>query len=318
MTSLRVAVTGSRGQIVRSLLEKGAERGVEVIAVGRPALDLADTRTVHAAIASAGAQVVVNAAGFTNTEDAEVQPGLADAINARGAGAVAASARALGIPVIHLSSAYVFDGRKASPYLETDAVNPLNAYGHSKLAGEQAVAAEQPDHVILRSSLVYGPFSRNFLTVMLKLAANADEVRVVEDQFGSPSAAFDVANGILTVAQNLVVSPRDRKRYGVFHIGSSSTTVWADLAAAIFEASAEQGGPHARVVRIASCDYNSRVERPVNSSLDCAKIDAVHAVRLPPWRDSLPESIARALQQRPTVTAFSRAEADRVVRGLGS
>jgi dTDP-4-dehydrorhamnose reductase len=298
MQNLRIAVSGTQGQLVRSLIEKGPQQGVEVVAVGRPVLDLADPRTIHGAIAAAGAQVIVSAAAYTNTEEAEVDPDLAETINARGAGALAECARKLAIPIIHMSTAYVFDGRKPTPYRETDPVAPLNAYGRTKLRGEYAVAEAQPEHVILRTSLVYSPFSRNFLTVLLKLATQAAEVRVVADQFGNPTAASDLAEGVLTVARNLVSGRIGQERYGIFHMCGKAGAIWADFAAAIFAISAEHGGPGARVVKITSAEYPSRVKRPANSSLDCSKIAAIHGVRLRAWQDSLPECILRILQNK--------------------
>lgn len=298
MPNLRIAVSGTQGQLVKSLVERGSQQGVEIVAIGRPALDLADPRTIHAAIASAGAQVVVNAAAYTNTEEAETEPDVAESINVRGACALAECARELGIPIVHMSTAYVFDGRKPTRYRESDSVAPLNAYGRTKLESERAVAAAHPEHVILRTSLVYGPFGRNFLTVMLKLATQATDVRVVADQFGNPTAAADLAEGVLTVARNLISGRVDRERYGIFHMCGDAETTWADFAAAIFAISAEHGGPSARVVRITSAEYSSRVERPTNSSLDCSKIAAIHGIRLRPWQDSLEESILTILQKR--------------------
>jgi dTDP-4-dehydrorhamnose reductase len=208
---------------------------------------------------------------------------------------LAARASALGIPMIQLSTDYVFDGTKPDPYVEGDAISPLNAYGRSKANGEQAVAAAHPRHVILRTSWVYSPFNRNFVRTMLELARKQSEVRVVMDQIGNPTAAADIAGGILTVARNLVEG-RGEERYGTFHMTADGTASWADFATAVFAASAERRGPVARVVPITSAEYSTPSRRPANSRLDCAKIARVHGVSLPHWRSSLGPCVGRILE----------------------
>jgi dTDP-4-dehydrorhamnose reductase len=286
MHPFRVVVTGSRGQVARSLLEIGAAEGADIVAVGRPLLDLTDPRTVEVAIAAARPHVVVSAAAYTDTEKAEIEPSLAETINVAGAAAVAQSARKLGIPIIHLSTAYVFDGRKSEPFNESDPIAPLNAYGWTKAQGELAVAAAHPDHVILRASLVFGPFGRNFLTVMLALAEQRREIPVVADQLVNPTSTHDLGRGILRVARKLV-SGTAKDPYGTFHLAGAAAATPADLAAAIFSASAARGGPSARAVAIPSSQYVTRLKRPLNSSLDSTKIANVHGVALPPWQSSL-------------------------------
>ena len=286
MHPFRVVVTGSRGQVARSLLQIGAADGADVVAVGRPLLDLTDPRTVDAAIAAARPQVLVSAAAYTDTEKAEIEPELAEAVNVAGAAAVAQSARKLGIPIIHLSTAYVFDGAKSAPFRESDPIAPLNTYGWTKARGELAVAAAHPDHVILRASLVFGPFGRNFLTVMLALAKQRREIPVVSDQLVNPTSTHDLGRGILRVARNLIGGTA-ADPYGTVHLAGAAATTPAEFAAAIFAASAARGGPSARVVAIPSSQYVTRLQRPLNSSLDSTKIANVHGVALPPWQSSL-------------------------------
>jgi dTDP-4-dehydrorhamnose reductase len=298
MSRLRIAVSGTRGQVVQSLAAAGAAHGVEIVTVGRPLLDLADPQTIEAAIAPAGAQVLVSAAAYTDAAGAEAEPHIAEAVNVRGAEALALCARKLQIPIVHLSTAYVFDGTNPAPYRETDHVNPINAYGRTKAIGERAVAAAQPHHVILRTSLVYSPFGRNFLTAMLALARQRNEIAVVDDQTVDPTSADDFAKGILTVARNLIEGHGGEARYGVFHIASHGAATPAELAIAIFAAAAERGGPSARVIPTTRADYESRVRRPANARLDCSKIAAVHGVALPSWRSSLPACINRILEKQ--------------------
>ena len=296
MPRIRIAVTGNNGQVVRSLVERSAGTDSEVVCVGRPALDLGDPDTIDRAIGAAAADVLVSAAAYTNVDKAETEGDLTDLINARAPGLLAARAKSLGIPLIHLSTDYVFDGTKSDPYNEQDPICPINAYGRSKAAGERAVASAHSRHVILRTSWVYSPFGRNFVRTMLELARKQDEVRVVADQVGNPTAAADIADGILAVARNLVADGSD-ERYGTFHMTAAGATNWAEFATAAFLASAERGGPSARVVPIASAEYHTPARRPANSRLDCAKIARVHGVSLPQWRSSLGPCVERILEQ---------------------
>ncbi|RWE00373.1 MAG: NAD-dependent epimerase/dehydratase family protein, partial [Mesorhizobium sp.] len=180
---MRLAVTGREGQVAASLIERGGS-DVEVVAIGRPVLDLARPDTIFAALEAARPDIVVSAAAYTAVDQAEDEKDLAFAINAAGAGKVAEAAAKLGAPVIQLSTDYVFDGSKDGAYVETDKTAPLGVYGASKLAGEEAVAAANPRHLILRTAWVYSPFGRNFVKTMLRLASDRDEVSVVADQWG--------------------------------------------------------------------------------------------------------------------------------------
>jgi dTDP-4-dehydrorhamnose reductase len=231
--------------------------------------------------------VIVNAAAHTAVDQAEAEPELAERINGAGAGAIAAAAARLGVPVIQLSTDYVFDGAKPAPYVESDAVGPVGAYGRSKLAGERAVAAANPDHVILRTAWVYAPQGKNFVRTMLRLAASRPELSVVADQHGCPSYAPDIADAVIAVARRLRSEPDNPALRGVFHLSGTGHTDWASFAAAIFAASAHRGGPSAKVRRIATMDYPTPAKRPANSRLDCGKLKAAYGIAMPPWRDAL-------------------------------
>jgi dTDP-4-dehydrorhamnose reductase len=296
MARLRIVVTGRNGQVARSLVERADGTDIDIIAIGRPALDLADPDTIERAIAAIAADVLVSAAAYTDVNQAEAAGDLADRINGQAPGLLATRAKALGIPIIQLSTDYVFDGTKPQPYTESDPICPFNAYGRSKAAGERAVAAAHPQHVILRTSWVYSPFGRNFVRTMLGLARSEDTVRVVADQVGNPTAASDVADGILAVARSLVAGHAGEP-YGTFHMAAAGATSWADFATAIFTASATCGGPSARVVPIASAEYQAPARRPANSRLDCAKIARVHGVSLPSWQLSLTACVRRIVEQ---------------------
>ncbi len=295
---LRLVVTGKRGQLVQSLLEVAAARGIDAVALGRPELELTNSRTIEAAISAIKPQLLVNAAGYTDTERAEDEPEIAQAVNVDGAAAVAASARKLAVPLIHISSAYVFDGLKETPYREADPIRSLGAYGRTRAMGEAAVAAARPDHVSLRASGVFSPFGRNSLTNILRRAAQGGEMPVVADQRVNPTSAFDLAKGILAVAANLVHQPGNRELFGTFHLAGRGAASPAEFAEALFSLSAQHGGPSAQVVRIPSSQSVTRVRRPLNSLLDCSKIAAGHGIELPSWETSLPGCVERFLAQR--------------------
>src|SRR5262249_37039342 len=193
---MRIAVTGRQGQVARALSEAGMAIDVEVIMLGRPELDLAKPESIEPALRAASPDIVVNAAAYTAVDQAESEPEIAAKINKAGAGTVAAAAKALRAPIIHLSTDYVFDGAKTSAYVEEDPVAPTSAYGASKLAGEQAVAASNSDLVILRTAWVYAPYGKNFVRTMLALAETRQEVRLVADQWGCPTYAPDIADAI--------------------------------------------------------------------------------------------------------------------------
>ncbi|MCW6513224.1 dTDP-4-dehydrorhamnose reductase [Lichenifustis flavocetrariae] len=293
---MRVVVTGRDGQVVRSLLERGARAGVDVIALGRPALDLADPAGVDAAVAQAAPHVVVNAAAYTAVDKAESEPELAWAINAGGAKAVAQAAARRGVPVIQISTDYVFDGSLDRPYREDDPTQPLGIYGQSKRAGEEAVAAATDNHAILRTAWVYSPFGANFVKTMLRVGASRDELSVVADQKGCPTSALDMADAILAVARNLVDRP-DADLRGLFHMSGSGSTTWAAFAEAIFAASRSAGGPSAAVRPITTADYPTPARRPANSQLDCGKLARLHGVVLPAWQGSVASCVTRLLRE---------------------
>lgn len=296
--SMRIAVTGRQGQVVRSLIERGADTGIEILPLARPDVDLGCPEKIPAALSALQADIVVNAAAFTAVDLAESQSDLAFAINHRGAEAIAAAAAHLKIPIIQMSTDYVFDGALDRPYVETDPVNAMNVYGQSKLAGERAVASTQPDHVILRTAWVYSPFGKNFVRTMLTLADQRPEVRVVSDQLGAPTSALDIADGILGVARQLLERPGAAQLRGVFHMTGAADSSWADFAEGIFSASKAMGGPAAQVARIPTSAYPTAAGRPANSRLNCGKLAEAYGLRLPPWPQSLRACVQELLHAR--------------------
>lgn len=284
---LRIMVIGRQGQVARAIIERAERLNVEIIPMGRPELDLAKTETVFPALARVRADAIINAAAYTAVDQAENEEELAYRINAIGVGEVASVANSLGIPLVHLSTDYIFDGEKSEPYLEIDRPNPQNIYGKSKLAGEQEILIGTSNHAILRTAWVYSPFGRNFVRTILHAAKTSDQLRIVSDQRGSPTSAFDIADGAITVTRNLVARPEDPTLRGIFHMTSAGDTTWASFGIAIFAASLSVGGPSVPVQYISSANYPRPAKRPMNSRLNCSKIAATHGVRLPDWRRSL-------------------------------
>ncbi|UZF91284.1 dTDP-4-dehydrorhamnose reductase [Bosea sp. NBC_00550] len=296
---MRIAVTGHSGQVVLSLLER-APAGVTVIALGRPQLDLAQLKTIGPAIAASRPDIVVNAAAFTAVDLAESEEDAARQVNGTAAGEVAKTAAALDIPIIQISTDYVFDGTLRRRYREDDQVGPISAYGRSKLEGERAVAAATPNHAILRTAWVYSPFGKNFVKTMLRLAETRDEIGVVADQAGCPTSALDIADAILAVARNLIERPDDDTLRGIFHMGAQGEAVWADVADAIFTERTALGGAPVRVKRIATSDYPTPAKRPANSRLDSSRLATIHGVRLPQWQGALAACVRRLLTTEQT------------------
>jgi dTDP-4-dehydrorhamnose reductase len=295
---VKILVTGREGQVAQSLREcAAADPQVEVVAVGRPQFDLLEPETVKSAILAARPDIVVSAAAYTAVDRAEDEPELAFAVNAKGAGAVASAAAEAGAVVIHLSTDYVFSGDAGGEYAETDATGPQNVYGLSKLEGERAVAAANPRHVILRTAWVYSPFGKNFVRTMLTLASQRERVRVVADQRGNPTAAADIADGILRMAKT-IAGGELAEHYGIFHLAGEGSTDWAGLARHVFATSAALGGPWAEVEEIATTDYPTKARRPQNSRLSCEKLLRVYGWRPPAWQESCSVVVARLVGGR--------------------
>lgn len=293
MRTMRILVTGATGQVAASLVER-APPGVDVVALGRPGLDLADPASIRDAFESETADVVVNAAAYTAVDKAEAEEALATRINGEGAGLVAQAARALGAPIIQVSTDYVFDGSLDRPYVEDDPVGPIGAYGRSKLAGEEAVADANPRCVILRTAWVYSPFGTNFVKTMLRLGETRDEVRVVADQRGQPTSALDIADAVFMIAHRMLLEPGPEK-YGVFHLTGGGEATWAEFAQAIFAQARALGRPTPRVTPIATAEFPTPARRPANSRLDGARLKRDYGIALPDWRDSLNPVVERLL-----------------------
>jgi dTDP-4-dehydrorhamnose reductase len=279
-----ILVAGRNGQVARCLAEAARRGGVRLVALGRPDLDIADARSAAQAIGAARPSLIVNAAAYTAVDKAESEPEQAFAINRDGAGRLAAAAAAARLPFVHISTDYVFDGRKPTPYREGDATAPLGVYGRSKLEGEAAVREACPGALVLRTSWVYSPYGQNFVRTMLGLAETRKVVRVVDDQRGAPTAAADIASAVLAMAP-LMLSGRCGG--GLYHLSAGGSTTWHGFAAAIFAGWKSRGRRVPVLEPITTADYPTPARRPANSQLDCGKIACDLGVRLPPWQQSL-------------------------------
>jgi dTDP-4-dehydrorhamnose reductase len=291
----RYLVTGQEGQVVRSLVERGARRSdIEILPLGRPVLDLLDTGTIASTIRAIKPDLIISAAAYTAVDQAETDEANAFAVNAEAVGEIGRVATELGVPVAHLSTDYVFNGEKLSAYDENDPVDPLGVYGKSKLQGECLLAASGADYVILRTAWVYSPYGKNFLRTMLRLGETRDGLNVVADQVGNPTSALGIADAVLKVSDNLLAS-RDPALRGIFHMAGSGDATWADFATEIFRISAAEGGPSATVHPITTADYPTPARRPKNSRLDCRKLADVHGVRMLDWKTATSEVVNRLL-----------------------
>ena len=291
---MRVFVTGRGGQLALCLAERAtAKSGMDITFAGRPQFDLAQPEAARATVIAAAPDVIINTAAYTAVDRAEVEPEVAFAVNREGAAAMAQAAAELGIPLIHISTDYVFSGEKIGPYAEDDATGPRNVYGHSKLAGERAVQMLAPQHVILRTSWVYSVYGQNFVRTMMGLARERTKVSVVADQMGCPTSAHDLAAAILQIAEAL---PQQRRLRDVLHAAGFGVTTWFDFAAAIFAAMAKHGLPVPQLLAIAAAEYKTGAQRPRNSALDCKKLQDLFGVALPSWETSLDAVVARHLQ----------------------
>lgn len=292
---MKLLVTGSQGQVARSLSLAAKEQGFDCETVGRPDFDLTKPDHIERTLDQHKPDLVVNAAAYTAVDKAEEEGGAAIAVNRYGAGVLAALCNENAIPLIHLSTDYVFDGTKHFPYVETDATSPLGIYGHSKLEGERAVTAANPQHIILRTAWVYSPFGNNFVKTMLRLAETRDELGVVHDQIGSPTYAPHLAEAILTIGK-LLGRNDNENRWGIYHIAGSGETNWHEMACYIFEQAALKGHKQPLVRAIETIDYPTPAKRPANSRLDCTKLEQNFSIRLPDWHIGVRECVDRLLK----------------------
>lgn len=282
---MRILLTGASGQVGSALLETLPALG-EVIPAARPQLDLLVPRSIRDTVAAARPDVIVNAAAYTAVDQAESEEGVAFSANRDAPAILAEEARKLGALLVHFSTDYIFDGEKPSPYVEADAPNPLNAYGRSKLAGEQAVRSSGCRHLVLRTSWVYSHAGRNFLLAILGRAKRGEPLRVVDDQFGAPTSSLMLADAVPDAVRRALA---DQALCGIYHLSAAGRTTWYEFARALLQAS----GTVASVTPIASKDYMAPARRPRNSLLDNSRIVGKLDIRLPSWDEGMLQVLQR-------------------------
>lgn len=290
-------VTGSNGQVGFELRRSLAPLG-RVVALDRSACDLADPDQLRRVVREFRPDVVVNPAAYTAVDKAESERDLAHAINGVAPGVLAEEVRALGGLLVHYSTDYVFDGRKTSPYVETDAVDPQSVYGKSKLAGEQAIAAAGANALVLRTCWVAGAHGANFAKTMLRLASERDALRVIADQFGAPTTASLIADVTAQiVARHWLHGDRAGFAGGIYHLAAAGETSWHGYATAVLRYAEAKGialkVASDRVAAIASAEYPLPAPRPANSRLDTSKLRDTFGIHLPDWQ----QGIAHLLDQ---------------------
>ena len=285
---MRILLLGQHGQVSREL-QLLLESRHELIVLGREQLDLADTERLREAVRHLQPELIINAAAHTAVDAAESEPEAAFAINAVAPGVLAEEAAALDVPLIHYSTDYVFDGSKPTAYHEDDLPNPLGVYGRSKLAGEQAISAVGGKHLILRTSWVYSLHGRNFLLTMQRLLQEREQLSVVADQIGAPTWAGSIAAATVQLIERW--QQRQTAAWGVYHFSARGETSWFGFAEAIAAQLLAQGRAVAALKPIATTEYPTPAKRPLNSRLDCSRLERDWGVRLPDWHAGLLECL---------------------------
>lgn len=298
---------GSVGQLGQELLARAASDNIAVVGHTRAETDITDAQAVAAALARHRPRLVVNAAAYTAVDRAEREPDAAVRVNRDGAAFVARTCRMQGVPLVHVSTDFVFDGDKTGPYFEDDAVAPLGVYGRTKAEGEAAVRAENDCHIILRTAWVFGAHGHNFLKTILRAAGERDHLRVVADQRGCPTATRDLAAAILSVARAVAAG---RAAWGTFHFAGTGATTWHGFASHIVALQAVVTGRRPPVEAITTADWPTPARRPKNSELDCTKFANAYGCRAGPLPERTREVVAALLG----VPEVALGEIDRSVR----
>ncbi|NRP15190.1 dTDP-4-dehydrorhamnose reductase [Marinobacterium sp. xm-a-152] len=284
---MRILVTGGHGQVGSALAQLGKEQGLDLITLSRSELDITDAVSISRAFNKYHPDLLINAAAYTAVDKAESEPELAYAINAKGVGLLAEACATSNIPMLHISTDYVFDGTKATPYTEEDQVNPLSVYGKSKEAGESILREKLYQHIILRTSWVFGESGNNFVKTILRLAQERNELSVVSDQFGGPTSAASIAEVLINIA---LTSPKQLKNHwGTYHFCQSPFVSWFEFAAAIIENAKllNCGYEFISIKQISSDEYAFKAKRPQNSRLSIEKLSRCFSIQKTNWDSSL-------------------------------
>lgn len=284
---LKVLITGAQGQVGKELTQIANKKGFDVIAAGRAELDITQTQNVEDYITQYQPDIVINAAAFTAVDKAESERDLAFAINRDGAKNIASACKKQNIPLLHISTDYVFDGTKSKSYSEDDSISPLGVYGESKWQGEEAIRKNLSDYLILRVAWVFGAQGNNFVKTMLRLGNDRDELNVVADQFGGPSPAKNIAQTLINLVEQY--QKNNTLAWGTYHYCGNSKTTWYDFAKEIFKQAFESGLliKQIKVNPITTAEYPTAAKRPGNSMLDCSKLKKTFGIEMPEWKEAL-------------------------------
>lgn len=305
MDSRPILITGGTGQLARCLETHAT--GLPALRIGRPDLDFDRLDAVPSLLERIRPRMIINAAAYTAVDKAESEPEAAERANRHGPALLAEHCAAADIPLIHISTDYVFDGAKGAPYVETDPTNPTGVYGHTKLAGEHAVMAANPKTVVLRTAWVYAASGKNFVLTMIGAARRLPKLRVVADQIGNPTSADDLAMAILHIARRIENDGWQPHYRGVFHAAGTGATSWHGLATSTLRAATCHGVAMPEVEPITTADWPTPARRPADSRLDCSALSRVFGVSLPAWEPTLHQTVDRIFvhqgDSRPSVVA---------------
>jgi dTDP-4-dehydrorhamnose reductase len=285
-----IFVAGKSGQLGRCLSDIARRRNIRIVVAGRPDFDIGQPKSIDRALNAVAPQIIINAAAYTAVDKAEIELERCYLVNRDGARQLAAAAWRRNVPFIQISTDYVFDGQKSSPYREDDGTAPLGVYGRTKLEGEKAVLAAHPEALILRTSWVYSPFGSNFVKTMLRLAESRPLLRVVDDQRGCPTSAHDLAAALLDIVPQILEAGATR-RAGIYHLSGTGQTTWHGFAAEILANVKRRGWRVPALEAITTADYPTLAQRPANSVLDCTKMERAFGIKLPTWSTSVADCI---------------------------
>ncbi len=293
---MRLLVFGSTGQLAQELQAICRATDLDCVFLSREEANLESVATIEAAVTDNNAcDVVINAAAYTSVDKAEAEAEKADLINNVAVGAMAAACREVDVPLIHVSTDYVFDGSKEEPYLETDPANPKSVYGKTKFSGECAVADAMDRYIILRTSWLYSVFGNNFVKTMLRLGADHKELSVIDDQWGAPTSVRSLAETILRIC-NRIADNDDATGWGTYHFTARGRTNWFDFANEIFSYARKKGYSNCpRLTPVSALEYGSDAPRPANSTMNCSKIEQQFGVQRHNWNTEVHRTLDKLM-----------------------
>ena len=291
---MKILIAGAQGQLGRELIEQNRLTGYAIVAPSHAHMDITDCDKVKYFIDFHRPTLVINAAAYTHVDNAEIDRSLAFSVNKTGCANLASVCAENGLPLIQISTDYVFDGTKNTPYKETDPISPLGVYGRSKADGEAQIRMLLKEHIILRTSWLYGVYGQNFVKTMLKLAGTQKKIRVVADQYGSPTNAADLAQAIMSIAE--LFNRHASVDWGTYHYCGRGITTWHAFAETIMKLAQSHGSiKAAQVEAVNSANYPTQAKRPAFSALNCSRIVKIFKIDLKPWQKSLEMTVQKLL-----------------------